>query len=109
MARRLSLHPWQELPGACAGGDSWSLVLGDCVETLEHLPPGTADLIFADPPYHLSNGGTTCRSGRRASVDKGRWDESHGVADDHAFQMRWLSACRRALKPSGTLWVSGTQ
>jgi site-specific DNA-methyltransferase (adenine-specific) len=73
------------------------------------LPPHSADLVFADPPYHLSNGGTTCKSGRRASVDKGAWDTSRGIADDHAFQARWLAACRRVLKPSGTIWVSGTQ
>jgi site-specific DNA-methyltransferase (adenine-specific) len=67
------------------------------------------DLVFADPPYHLSNGGTTCQGGRRVRVDKGAWDASRGVAQDHAFQTRWLSACRRVLKPSGTIWVSGTQ
>jgi site-specific DNA-methyltransferase (adenine-specific) len=109
MARRLSLRDWDDLPGVAQAGPGWSLVGGDCIETLEHLPPASVDLVFADPPYHLSNGGTTCRSGRRASVDKGRWDASHGVAADHAFQSRWLEACRRVLKPSGTLWVSGTQ
>jgi site-specific DNA-methyltransferase (adenine-specific) len=67
------------------------------------------DVAFADPPYMLSNGGTTCQSGRRASVDKGGWDASRGLAEDHAFQSRWLAAVRRVLKPSGTLWVSGTQ
>jgi site-specific DNA-methyltransferase (adenine-specific) len=76
---------------------------------LEKLPPRSVDLVFADPPYHLSNGGTTCQSGRRVRVDKGGWDRSHGVEADHAFQRSWLQACRRVLKPSGTLWVSGTQ
>jgi site-specific DNA-methyltransferase (adenine-specific) len=42
-------------------------------------------------------------------VDKGEWDASHGVGSDHAFQTRWLEAVRRTLKPSGTIWVSGTQ
>ena len=28
---------------------------------------------------------------------------------DHAFQRAWLQACRRVLRPSGTIWVSGTQ
>jgi len=79
------------------------------VEKLEELPPCSVDVIFADPPYHLSNGGSTCRSGRRASVDKGAWDRSNGVVEDHDFQSRWLAACRRVLKPSGTIWVSGTQ
>lgn len=109
MARRLDLHEWDALPGTAESGPGWALVQGDCLETLERLPPSSADLIFADPPYHLSNGGSTCRNGRRASVDKGAWDRSNGVVEDHAFQARWLAACRRVLKPSGTIWVSGTQ
>jgi site-specific DNA-methyltransferase (adenine-specific) len=43
------------------------------------------------------------------AVDKGSWDASQGLEADHAFQRSWLQACRRVLKPSGTLWVSGTQ
>ena len=109
MARRLDLHPWDGLPNAAAGGRGWSLVHGDCVAALEQLPPHSVDLVFADPPYMLSNGGTTCQSGRRASVNKGAWDASGGVAADHGFQRRWLEAARRVLKPSGTIWVSGTQ
>ena len=109
MARRLDLHDWDDLAGTVERGRDWALVQGDCIEKLEQFPPCSVDLIFADPPYHLSNGGSTCRGGRRASVDKGAWDRSNGVVDDHAFQARWLAACRRVLKPSGTIWVSGTQ
>jgi len=109
MARRLDLHGWDDIPGTAERGEAWALVQGDCLGALERLPPRSVDVVFADPPYHLSNGGTTCRGGRRASVDKGAWDASRGIADDHAFQRRWLEACRRVLKPSGTLWVSGTQ
>ena len=109
MARRLELHAWDSLPGTAEQGAGWALVEGDCLEALDHLPPASVDLIFADPPYHLSNGGTTCHGGRRARVDKGAWDRSDGVLKDHAFQTRWLEACRRVLKPSGTVWVSGTQ
>jgi site-specific DNA-methyltransferase (adenine-specific) len=85
------------------------LVRGDCVSVLDALPAGSVDLIFADPPYLLSNGGTTCSSGRRVSVDKGRWDASSGLTADHEWNRTWLRACQRALKPSGTIWVSGTQ
>ena len=109
MARRLELHSWDGLPQTAERGRSWALVGGDCVEALEKLPPHSVDVAFADPPYMLSNGGTTCQSGRRVSVDKGSWDASRGVSGDHAFQSRWLQAVRRVLKPSGTLWVSGTQ
>ena len=90
-------------------GDGWELVAGDALEVLARVPAGSVDLLFADPPYFLSNGGTTCRGGKRASVNKGHWDVSRGVAEDHAFHVAWLRACQRALKPSGTLWVSGTQ
>jgi site-specific DNA-methyltransferase (adenine-specific) len=90
-------------------GASYRLLQGDAVELLDRLPPGTVDLIFADPPYHLSNGGSTCQAGRRVAVDKGAWDASLGVGADHDFNRRWLAACRRVLKPSGTIWVSGTQ
>ena len=91
------------------GGADFRLVEGDCLSVLATLPAQSIDLIFADPPYMLSNGGTTCHSGRRVSVDKGKWDTSLGVGDDHAWNMRWLSACQRVLKPTGTIWVSGTQ
>jgi site-specific DNA-methyltransferase (adenine-specific) len=109
MARRLDHHAWDALPGTAERGEGWALYQGDCHQALLQLPPRSVDLIFADPPYHLSNGGTTCHGGRRVRVDKGAWDASRGIADDHAFQRRWLEACRRILKPSGTLWVSGTQ
>jgi site-specific DNA-methyltransferase (adenine-specific) len=109
VARRLDLHDWDALPGTAQRGPGWALARGDSLELLEKLPPRSVDLVFADPPYHLSNGGSTCQSGRRVSVNKGGWDASRGVAEDHAFQRAWLGACRRVLKPSGTLWVSGTQ
>ena len=109
MARRLELHDWDDLPGTEERGPGWAMVLGNSIEVLEKLPPRSVDLIFADPPYHLSNGGTTCQAGRRVRVDKGEWDPSRGVEADHAFQRDWLQACRRVLKPSGTIWVSGTQ
>lgn len=84
------------------------LFRGDCVDILGGLPAESVDVIFADPPYFLSNGGTTCRAGKRTSVDKGTWDRSLGVEENHAFNHKWLTACQRVLKPNGTLWVSGT-
>jgi site-specific DNA-methyltransferase (adenine-specific) len=84
------------------------LLLGDCLTLLDQLPKQSVDLVFADPPYLLSNGGTTCSSGRRVSVDKGKWDASAGIDADHEWNKKWLRACQRVLKPSGTIWVSGT-
>ncbi|MCA9690655.1 MAG: site-specific DNA-methyltransferase, partial [Myxococcales bacterium] len=72
------------------------------------MEPATVDTIFADPPYFLSNGGTTCKSGRRTTVDKGTWDRSRGIEENHAFNCAWLRECQRVLKKDGTIWVSGT-
>lgn len=69
---------------------------------------GIFDMIFADPPYFLSNGGITCRGGKMASVDKGAWDKSQGVDWMHDFNRKWLALCQHVLKPDGTIWVSGT-
>lgn len=88
--------------------DRVRLIQGDSMEVLAQLEEGSVDVIFADPPYFLSNGGTTCKNGKRTSVNKGKWDASMGAADNHAFNKQWLAACRRLLTPNGTIWVSGT-
>ena len=80
----------------------------DSLEALRHIPDGSVDLIFADPPYFLSNGGMTCKSGRRASVDKGSWDKSMGAEANHEYNLTWLRECKRILKADGTMFVSGT-
>ena len=81
---------------------------GDVVETLNALPDECIDLIFADPPYNLSNGGFTCHAGKRVSVNKGKWDKSKGIEEDFDFHYKWIEACKRVLKPNGSLWISGT-
>ena len=81
----------------------------DCVELMNLMPAESVDVVFADPPYRLSTGGVTVKSGRLASVDKGSWDRSGGLRGDHKFNLRWIKAARRILKPDGTLWVTGTQ
>jgi site-specific DNA-methyltransferase (adenine-specific) len=75
--------------------------------TLTH-PDGLFDMVFADPPYFLSNDGITCHGGRMVKVNKGEWDRSRGVEDNHTFNQAWIGLCRRLLRPNGTLWVSGT-
>lgn len=80
----------------------------DYAEILSQLPDESIDLIFADPPYNLSNGGFTCHNGRAVSVNKGKWDKSQGFSADFQFHLDWITACRRVLKPAGSLWVSGT-
>ncbi|HZP80210.1 MAG TPA: site-specific DNA-methyltransferase [Chthonomonadaceae bacterium] len=90
---------------ACRG---FRLYQGDALELLRRARSEMFDLIFADPPYFLSNDGITCQSGRMVSVNKGKWDRSEGFEADHEFNRAWLRECQRLLKPNGTLWVSGT-
>ncbi len=85
-----------------------ALINDDCFEALSSLEPESVDCIFADPPYFLSNGGTTCRGGKRTSVNKGKWDKSLGVDENHEFNRKWLALCQQVLTPNGTIWVSGT-
>ena len=81
---------------------------GDCLKLLAAIPEGVVDLIFADPPYFLSNDGITCHAGKMVSVNKGKWDRSRGADGNHEFNRAWLAACQRVLKPNGSIWVSGT-
>ena len=88
--------------------EDYSIYLGDVIEVLEGFEDESFDLVFADPPYFLSNGGFTVSSGRQVPVDKGDWDRSSGFAEDFEFHLAWLRECQRLLRPDGTLWVSGT-
>ncbi len=87
---------------------SFVLYNGDSLNILAQLPENSIDMIFADPPYNLSNGGFSVHAGKMVSVNKGDWDKSKGFQDDYDFHYKWLEAARRVLKPHGTLWVSGT-
>ena len=92
-----------------AFGEPGAMVyLADCVDLMKIMPPGRVDVVFADPPYRLSTGGVTIKSGRLAPVYKGAWDRSMGFAEDHRFNIRWLKEACRILKPQGTIWVMGT-
>lgn len=86
---------------------NFTLLKGDCIELLNSFE-FKFDMIFADPPYHLSNDGISVQSGRMVSVNKGVWDKSHGIDADYNFDKEWLSVCRNKLKDDGTIWVSGT-
>ncbi len=80
----------------------------DCLEIIARLPNNCVDMVFADPPYMLSNDGFTCKNGKMVSVNKGKWDKSAGLLGDLDFHRAWIATCRRVLKPSGTIWISGT-
>lgn len=110
-----SIHYLTQPTGHCVFQDDkcgvW-LHQADCLEFMGSLArrfsDGQFDMIFADPPYFLSNGGITCHAGKMVKVDKGQWDKSQGAELNHEFNLAWLSLCQKLLKPNGTLWVSGT-
>jgi len=86
----------------------FALYQGDCMNLMPLFPLSSFDMIFADPPYFLSNGGITCHAGKMVPVDKGKWDHSRGFRGNYDFTLQWLAECQRLLKPNGTIWVSGT-
>jgi modification methylase len=91
--------------------DTWlnSIIKGDCVAALEALPDHSVDAIFADPPYNLQLGGTLHRPDQSLvdAVDD-EWDQFASFEIYDAFTRAWLLACRRVLKPHGTIWVIGS-
>lgn len=92
--------------------DMYQLVLGDTFKTLPKIQRESIDMIFADPPYFLSNDGVTCKGGKMVSVNKGNWDKigekSTGIVQKHSFNRKWIRLCKRVLKPNGSIWISGT-
>lgn len=80
----------------------------DCLEILKKIKSDSIDLIFADPPYFLSNGGKSIRSGKVVSVNKGEWDKKENYEDITLFTKKWINECYKALKIGGSIWVSGT-
>ncbi len=93
---------WQSQDGAS------SFYHGNSLDLMAELPAESVDCIWTDPPYNLSNDGITCVAGRMVKVNKGEWDRSQGAELDHEFNKTWLAACYRLLKPTGTIWVTGT-
>ena len=84
------------------------LINGDSFVELKKIKTGTVDMIFADPPYFLSNDGITCKSGKMVSVNKGSWDKISGVNEKYKFNRKWIRLCKRVLKRNGSIWISGT-
>ncbi len=86
-----------------------SIIEGDCVAELDKLPPGSVDLVFADPPYNLQLEGRLTRPDQ-STVDgvDDQWDRFASFADYDSFTRNWLRGVRRVLKPEGALWVIGS-
>ncbi|MEM7173661.1 MAG: site-specific DNA-methyltransferase [Bacteroidota bacterium] len=95
------VHPYYTKP-------NFSLYQADCLQALAKIEANSIHMIFADPPYFLSSGTFTCQNGKMTNVKKGDWDLSNGIKKNFEFHRSWIAACRRVLKPEGTIWISGT-
>jgi len=88
--------------------DSVFLYKGDSLSLMKNFPNNSFDMVFADPPYFLSNDGITCKAGEMVSVNKGTWDKANSINEIHSFNCEWLSLCKDKLKDNGTIFISGT-
>ena len=86
---------------------AFTLLHGDCFELLPQFD-FKFDMIFADPPYFLSNDGISYQAGKIVSVNKGDWDKGGTTESIREFNHDWIALCREKLKDNGTIWVSGT-
>ncbi len=83
------------------------LLHGDTMDLLPQFEH-KFDMVFADPPYFLSNNGLTIENGKIVSVNKGKWDKSEGFEFINNFNRKWLSLIRNKMKEDATIWISGT-
>lgn len=86
---------------------TFTLFQGDTTQVLNQLT-GQVDMIFADPPYFLSNGGKKIQGRHIVSVNKGDWDKTDTIESIDKFNQEWIDACKHILKDNGTIWVCGT-
>lgn len=86
-----------------------TILKGDCVAALDRLPDHSVDVIFADPPYNLQLEGALHRPDQtKVNAVDDHWDQFDSFQAYDAFTRAWLLACRRVLKPNGTIWVIGS-
>ena len=83
------------------------LLKGDTMKVLPRFEH-KFDMVFADPPYFLSNNGLSIQNGKIVSVNKGKWDKSEGFEYINDFNRKWLSLVRDKMKDDATIWISGT-
>jgi modification methylase len=73
------------------------------------LPAASVDLVFADPPYNLQLANDLKRpDDSRVDAVNDDWDKFASFAAYDEFTKAWLTACRRVMKPAGTIWVIGS-
>jgi len=90
-------------------GSPFHIVIGDSIAEMAKLSAASVDLVFADPPYNLQLRGDLKRpdDSHVDAVDDA-WDKFESFAAYDDFTRAWLTACRRVMKPTATLWVIGS-
>lgn len=89
-------------------GKDFTLYNGDCFEILKKLPKHSFNMIFADPPYFLTDNGITCRSGKEIKKKENPWDKPKTVQEKIAYNKKWIALCKSLLTSDGTIFISGT-
>lgn len=85
------------------------VIQGDCSRVLNTLPENSIDLIFADPPYNLQLQNDLWRpNNTKVDAVTDQWDQFSSLRAYDEFTKDWLTACRRVLKVTGTIWVIGS-
>jgi site-specific DNA-methyltransferase (adenine-specific) len=70
-----------------------TVITGDCVQVLQKLEPASVDLAFADPPFNIG-------------YEYDIYDDRRGRDCYLAWAETWLTAVKRVLKPTGSLFVA---
>ena len=86
----------------------FTLYYGDSFEILRKLPKHYFNMIFADPPYFLTDDGITCRSGKEIKKEENPWDKPKTVQGKFAYNKKWIGLCKSLLTSDGTIFISGT-
>lgn len=88
--------------------DNFKLINADSLQYLKNIQSDSIDVIFADPPYFLSNDGISCKNGKQVSVNKGEWDKIENQKDKINWNTKRIKEAKRILKKDGTIWICGT-
>jgi DNA modification methylase len=71
-----------------------TITTGDCIEHLGAMPPGSVNLVVADPPYNVG-------------IDYGDGERADRLPDAAYIEWarQWINAAARVLAPDGAIWV----
>src|SRR5665213_1398964 len=95
--------------GVSESASQHRILIGDCASEMAKLKANSVDLIFADPPYNLQLANDLKRpDDSHVDAVTDDWDKFASFAAYDAFTKEWLAACKRVLKPAGTIWVIGS-